>query len=50
MKKQILIDLVGLVGIGSVSYGAWLMYQPSAFIVSGVALVTWAALASKVRA
>lgn len=47
MKNQILIDVVGIAGIGSVSYGAWLIYQPSAFIVSGIALVTWAALASK---
>ena len=47
MNKQLFIDLVGLIGIGSVSYGAWLIYQPSAFIVGGVALVAWAALASK---
>ena len=47
MKKQILIDMVGLIGASAVSYGAWLIYQPSAFIVGGVALVAWAALASK---
>ena len=29
-------DLFGFVSIGSISYGAWLIYRPAGFIVGGV--------------
>lgn len=29
-------DLLALVGAGSVSYGAWLVYEPAGFIVAGL--------------
>jgi hypothetical protein len=33
--KALLTDLIGLGGLASVSYGAWLYSQPLGFVVSG---------------
>jgi len=46
MNKQWLIDLVGLAGVGVFTYGAWLVYQPAAFLVAGALLMAWALLKS----
>jgi len=35
-------DFLGLTGLGLLSYGCWLIYPPSAFIVSGVILIATA--------
>jgi len=35
-------DFLGLIGLGLLSYGCWLIYPPSAFIVSGVILIATA--------
>lgn len=35
-------DAAALVGIGLVAYGAWLVYQPAAFIVAGALLIAGA--------
>ena len=29
-------DLLALAGVGSISYGAWLMYEPAGFVVGGI--------------
>ena len=39
-------DLAGLGGVGFVSYGAWLIYSPSGFIVGGLLLIVGALLAA----
>lgn len=33
--------LIGLVGIGLLCTGAWLIYPPSAFLVGGVCCLFW---------
>jgi hypothetical protein len=33
-------DLCALAGAGLLSYGAWLIYEPSGFIVGGALLLT----------
>jgi len=38
-KQQLLVaarDAIGVVAVGSISYGAWLIYHPAGFIVGGV--------------
>jgi hypothetical protein len=40
--KALFTDTLGLVGIGGVSYGAWLYAQPLGFIVGGAFLITLA--------
>lgn len=40
-------DLVGLVGIALIAYGAWLMYAPAGFMVAGVLLVVGVLLVSR---
>jgi hypothetical protein len=37
-------DLAGLCGVGLVSYGAWLVYPPAGFMVSGALLIIGALL------
>ena len=37
-------DLVGLSGVGLVSYGAWLVYPPAGFIVGGSLMIAGALL------
>jgi hypothetical protein len=32
-------DLVGLCGVGLVSYGAWMVYPPAGFITAGFLLI-----------
>jgi len=32
-------DLAGLCGVGLVSYGAWMIYPPTGFIVAGILLI-----------
>jgi len=39
-------DLVGLCGVGLVSYGAWLIYLPAGFITGGLLLIVGALLIS----
>lgn len=38
-------DAAGVAGVASIAYGAWLVYEPSGFIVAGI-LVLAAAVAS----
>lgn len=50
MRKTIqstLIDVIGLGGAGSISYGAWLVYEPAGFIVGGVLMLAIAILISR---
>ena len=37
-------DLVGLCGVGLVSYGAWLINPPAGFITAGILLIVGALL------
>lgn len=49
-KKPPMFDLrdgVGLIGVGLITYGAWLVYQPAAFIVSGSLLLIGAVLLAR---
>lgn len=49
--RQILTDLVGLIGLGALAEGVRQIHPPAALIVAGIVLIAWAALASrKVRA
>ncbi len=34
-----IIDIMGLAGVGLISYGAWLIYAPAGFIVGGSLLL-----------
>ncbi len=44
-KAVVLIrDLFGLVGVGAISYGAWLIYEPAGFLVGGAILAAVAAV------
>lgn len=45
----LLRDLMGLAAVGSIGYGAWLVYAPAGFITAGV-LVLAGVLALSVRA
>lgn len=45
--KQYFIDLVGLVGLASVCFGAYQIYEPAAPIVGGLSLMAFALMASK---
>jgi len=36
---DILRDLLGLCGAGSIAYGAWLVFPPAGFIVGGLLLL-----------
>ena len=40
--KSALIDTVGLAGLGSLGYGCFLIYQPSAYVVVGACLLAYA--------
>ena len=47
MKPQavtLIRDLLGLVGVAAMSYGAWLIYEPAGFIVGGVIVAAVAAI------
>lgn len=45
----IIFDLPGLAGVASITYGAWLIYEPAGFLVGGVMGVAWSALAALAR-
>lgn len=44
---ELLIDVAGVAGAASITFGAWLIYHPGAFIVGGACLVVGAWLASR---
>jgi hypothetical protein len=46
MLMNIFAFLVGLIGLVAVSYGAWAVYEPAGFIVSGLFFLWWSYLAS----
>lgn len=39
IAPTLFLDLVGLIGVGLIAYGSWLVYEPAGFIVAGVLLV-----------
>ncbi len=41
---HVLCDLLGFAGAGLVSYGSWLIYAPSGFLVGGILLMVFALL------
>ncbi|RKQ70132.1 hypothetical protein [Oceanibaculum indicum] len=43
-------DLIGLCAIASISYGAWLIYEPAGYIVSGVIVLLGMMLRARSRA
>jgi hypothetical protein len=40
-------DALAVIGIALVSYGAWLMYPPAAFIVAGALILCGAIVAAR---
>lgn len=40
-------DAAGLTGAASVTYGAWLIYQPAGYIVGGLLVLLAASLAAR---
>lgn len=42
-----IIDVAGLAGCASISYGVWLIYHPAGFIAAGVLLLTGSILAAR---
>ncbi|WP_261840960.1 hypothetical protein [Aliamphritea ceti] len=47
MLIQIIAFLVGIIGVGSVSYGAWLSYPPAGFIVGGMLALFWSYMVAR---
>lgn len=43
-KRQLAIDLAGVVGFALIVAGAWLVYRPAALILAGGLLLTFAVL------
>jgi hypothetical protein len=41
------VDLAALAGVGSFTYGVWLVFHPAAFMVAGAFLLTGAWLATR---
>ncbi len=39
MLKKLLPDFLLIAGAGSVSFGAWLAYNPAGYLVAGVLLI-----------
>lgn len=39
--------VIGMVGIAAITYGAWLMYNPAAYLVGGVLLLIHSYLVAK---
>ena len=37
-SRGFLNDLIGLIGMSALAYGCWLVYPPSAYIVTGLIL------------
>ena len=42
-------DIVGVVGIGLIAVGTWLVYPPAALVVTGVLLLAGALMSAKAR-
>lgn len=47
---NIIIFLIGILGVALVSYGAWLILPACGFITAGCILILWSYFASKVIA
>jgi hypothetical protein len=45
-RGTLLIDLLGLVGLGGVAYGAWMIYPPSCYILIGLCLLGFAVVSN----
>lgn len=37
MKRaiEVALDAIGFAGVGAIIYGAWLIYQPAAYLIGG---------------
>lgn len=47
MLPALMRDGAGLIGAGLVAYGSWLIYEPAGFVVGGLMMIGWAALAAR---
>ncbi|ASP70428.1 hypothetical protein CDO28_01885 [Sinorhizobium meliloti] len=45
-----LSDVLGFAGAGSVTYGVWLMHQPTAFIVGGSLMLSISVIGAVAKA
>ena len=47
MLKGAAIDLAGLTGLGLLSWGCNMIYEPLSFIVAGVCLIAYSVIAAR---
>lgn len=47
MLPDLIRDAAGLAAVGSISYGAWLIYEPAGFIVGGILVLAGVIVSSK---
>lgn len=38
---NIIVFVIGLIGLSAISFGAWSIYEPAGFIVCGLFLLWW---------
>jgi len=38
---NIIVFVIGLIGLAAISFGAWSIYEPAGFIVCGLFLLWW---------
>ena len=43
----LLVDLFGLAGVASISYGCWMIYEPAGYIAAGTLLLAGVVLISR---
>ena len=44
---ELMRDVVGLAGVGAITYGAWLIFRPAGWIVAGVFCLVGAWLSAR---
>jgi len=49
LLRELLVDAVGLLGLGSVCWGCYSIYEPSAYIVGGACLMIFSVKAAQVK-
>ncbi len=43
---NILVFVIGLIGLAAISFGTWSVYEPAGFIVCGLFLLWWSYMAA----
>jgi len=47
LVPELMRDVVGLAGVGAITYGAWLIFRPAGWIVAGVFCLVGAWLSAR---